>query len=69
MYDANSREAIEGYITDLFRGHNPSDRVTKKSYVYAFGAFTLSSSSTFGRELWNELAARTRRSTSRPEFV
>jgi hypothetical protein len=31
------REAIEGYITDLFQRHNPSDRVTKMSYVYAFG--------------------------------
>jgi uncharacterized protein (TIGR02246 family) len=33
----SGREAIEGYITDLFQRHNPSDRVTKMSYVYAFG--------------------------------
>jgi ketosteroid isomerase-like protein len=32
------REAIKGYITDLFQRHNPSDRVTKMSYVYAFGS-------------------------------
>jgi ketosteroid isomerase-like protein len=33
----SGREAIEGYITDLFERHNPFDRVTKMSYVYAFG--------------------------------
>jgi hypothetical protein len=33
----SGREAIEGYITDLFQRHNPTDRVTKMSYVYAFG--------------------------------
>ena len=33
----SGREAIEGYITDLFQRHNPSDRVTKMSYIYAFG--------------------------------
>ncbi len=33
----SGREAIEGYMTDLFQRHNPSDRVTKMSYVYAFG--------------------------------
>jgi hypothetical protein len=33
----SGREAIEEYITDLFQRHNPSDRVTKMSYVYAFG--------------------------------
>ena len=31
------REAIEGYVTDLFQRHNPSDRITKLSYVYAIG--------------------------------
>jgi uncharacterized protein (TIGR02246 family) len=33
----SGREAIEGYMTDLFQRHNPTDRVTKMSYVYAFG--------------------------------
>jgi ketosteroid isomerase-like protein len=33
----SGREAIEGYITDLFQRHNPSDRITKISYVYALG--------------------------------
>jgi uncharacterized protein (TIGR02246 family) len=33
----SGREAIEGYITNLFQRHNPSDRVTKMSYIYAFG--------------------------------
>jgi len=33
----SGREAIEGYITDFFQRHNPSNRVTKMSYVYAFG--------------------------------
>jgi uncharacterized protein (TIGR02246 family) len=33
----SGREAIEGYITDLFQRHNPSDRITKISYVYAMG--------------------------------
>jgi uncharacterized protein (TIGR02246 family) len=32
----SGREAIEGYIADLFQRHNPSERVTKMSYVYAF---------------------------------
>jgi ketosteroid isomerase-like protein len=26
----SGREAIEGYITDLFQRHNPTDRVTKR---------------------------------------
>ena len=33
----SGREAIEGYVTDLFQRHNPSDRITKISYVYAMG--------------------------------
>jgi uncharacterized protein (TIGR02246 family) len=33
----SGREAIEGYMTDLFQRHNPTDRVTKMTYVYAFG--------------------------------
>jgi hypothetical protein len=33
----SGREAIEGYIIALFQRHNPSDRVTKMSYFYAFG--------------------------------
>jgi uncharacterized protein (TIGR02246 family) len=33
----SGREAIVGYIADLFQRHNPSDRVTKMTYVYAFG--------------------------------
>ena len=33
----SGRAAIKGYITDLFQRHNPSDRVTKMSYIYAFG--------------------------------
>ena len=33
----SGREAIEGYVTDLFQRHNPSDRVTKMNYVYAMG--------------------------------
>src|SRR5215469_6012795 len=33
----SGREAIVGYIADLFQRHDPSDRVTKMSYVYAFG--------------------------------
>ena len=33
----SGREAIEGYITDLFQRHNPSDRITKMTFVYAFG--------------------------------
>ena len=33
----SGREAIEGYITDFFQRHNPSDRITKISYVYAMG--------------------------------
>jgi ketosteroid isomerase-like protein len=33
----SGREAIEGYVSELFQRHNPSDRVTKISYVYAMG--------------------------------
>ena len=33
----SGREAIVGYIADLFQRHNPSDRITKMTYVYAFG--------------------------------
>jgi len=33
----SGREAIEGYMTDLFQRHNPTDRITKISYVYAMG--------------------------------
>jgi ketosteroid isomerase-like protein len=33
----SGREAIQGYITDLFQRHNPADRVTKMSYIYGFG--------------------------------
>ena len=33
----SGREAIKGYITDLLQRHNPSDRVTKMSYVYFGG--------------------------------
>jgi ketosteroid isomerase-like protein len=33
----SGREAIEGYITDLFQRHNPTGRVTKMTYVYGFG--------------------------------
>ena len=33
----SGRDAIEGYITDLFQRHNPTDRITKISYVYARG--------------------------------
>jgi hypothetical protein len=33
----SGREAIEGYVTDLFQRHNPTDRVTKISYVCAMG--------------------------------
>jgi ketosteroid isomerase-like protein len=33
----SGREAIEGYVTDLFQRHNPSDRITKITYVYAMG--------------------------------
>jgi uncharacterized protein (TIGR02246 family) len=33
----SGREAIEEYMTDLFQRHNPSDRVTKMTYIYAFG--------------------------------
>jgi uncharacterized protein (TIGR02246 family) len=58
----SGREAIEGYITDLFQRHNPSDRVTKMSYVYAFGgdlcavggwAVTIDSTKKFGGYLVN----------------
>src|SRR5271157_2683690 len=34
----SGREAIEGYITDLFQRHQPVDRITKMTYVYAFGS-------------------------------
>jgi len=30
----SGREAIEGHMTNLFQPHNPSDRITKVSYVY-----------------------------------
>jgi ketosteroid isomerase-like protein len=33
----SGREAIGKYFTDLFQRFNPSDRITKMSYVYAFG--------------------------------
>jgi ketosteroid isomerase-like protein len=33
----SGREAIEGYIADLFQRHQPVDRITKMAYVYAFG--------------------------------
>jgi ketosteroid isomerase-like protein len=33
----SGREAIEGYVTDLFQRHNPTDRITQISYVYAMG--------------------------------
>ena len=33
----SGREAMQGYIADLFQRHHPTDRVTKMSYVYAFG--------------------------------
>src|SRR5690349_15840082 len=33
----SGREAIEGYVTDLFQRHNPTDRVTKISCVYGMG--------------------------------
>ena len=33
----SGREAIEGYMTDLFQRHNPTEQVTKMTYVYAFG--------------------------------
>ena len=58
----SGREAIVGYIADLFQRHNPSDRVTKMSYVYAFGgdlcavggwAVTIDSTKKFGGYLVN----------------
>jgi uncharacterized protein (TIGR02246 family) len=58
----SGREAIEGYITDLFQRHNPTDRVTKMTYIYAFGgdlcalggwAVTIDSTKTFGGYLVN----------------
>jgi uncharacterized protein (TIGR02246 family) len=58
----SGREAIEGYMTDLFQRHNPTDRVTKMSYVYAFGgdicalggwAVTIDSTKNFGGYLVN----------------
>src|SRR5260370_33330977 len=33
----SGREAIEKYVTDLFQRFSPSNRITKISYVYAFG--------------------------------
>ena len=33
----SGREGIEKYFTDLFQRYNPSDQLTKLSYVYAFG--------------------------------
>ena len=36
-FSRSRREAIEGYITDLFQRHQPVDRITKITYVYAFG--------------------------------
>ena len=53
----SGREAIQGYITDLFQRHNPTDRVTKLSYIYAMGgdlcgiggwAVTIDSTKKFG---------------------
>ena len=58
----SGREAIQGYITDLFQRHNPTDRVTKMSYIYAFGgdicavggwAVTIDSTKKFGGYLVN----------------
>jgi uncharacterized protein (TIGR02246 family) len=58
----SGREAIEGYMTDLFQRHNPTDRVTKMSNVYAFGgdlcalggwAVTIDSTKKFGGYLVN----------------
>jgi ketosteroid isomerase-like protein len=34
---ASGRPAIEQYFTNVFQRFNPSDRLTKISYVYAFG--------------------------------
>ena len=33
----SGRDGIEKYFTDVFQRANPSDQVTKISYVYAFG--------------------------------
>jgi ketosteroid isomerase-like protein len=33
----SGREAIEKYFTDVFQRYNPSDQLTKISYVYALG--------------------------------
>jgi uncharacterized protein (TIGR02246 family) len=33
----SGRDGIEKYFTDVFQRYNPSDLVTKLSYVYAFG--------------------------------
>ena len=33
----SDRNAIEKYFTDVFQRYNPSDQLTKNSYVYAFG--------------------------------
>jgi ketosteroid isomerase-like protein len=58
----SGREAIEGYIADLFQRHNPTDRVTKMSYVYTFGgdlcavggwSVTIDSTKKFGGYLVN----------------
>jgi uncharacterized protein (TIGR02246 family) len=58
----SGREAIEGYMTDLFQRHNPTDRVTKMSNIYAFGgdicalggwSVTIDSTKKFGGYLAN----------------
>ena len=33
----SGRDGIEKYFTDVFQRYNPSDLVTKLSYIYAFG--------------------------------
>ena len=33
----SGRDAIEKYFTDVFQRFNPSDQITKISFVYAFG--------------------------------
>ena len=58
----SGREAIEKYMIDLFQRHNPTDRVTKMGYVYAFGgdicalggwSVTIDSTKKFGGYLVN----------------
>jgi ketosteroid isomerase-like protein len=58
----SGREAIEGYITDLFQRHNPTDRVTKMTSICAFGgdlcavggwSVTIDSTKKFGGYLVN----------------